>query len=403
MAEVDREPVERTAVRVCMVAFTHYTSDSRVRREAEALAQRGDTVDVISLEEEGLSSGSSVNGVTVLSIRTGRYRGGSSRRYMLKYLSFFFRAAYMLTRRHFIRRYDVVQVHTMPDFMVFTAILPRLFGAKVLLDVHDLMPELYMSKSGVSSKHPIIRLITWIECMSVRFADRAIAVHEPHRQALLRHGCPNKFDVVINLPDLNVFGEPRLKPRLPDGKFRLMYHGTIAPRHGLAVAIEAVGLARESIPGLELCIYGDGDDRARLVALVEAADLGNTVKFSDGMVPLKELPARIRETDLGIVPLLDDVFTRYMLPVKLLEYVGLGVPVLASRTDTIIHYCSEDMVALCEPGNAKVLAARIVELYSHPEQLVALVDNAAEFRERMTWEQEKSKYYAIVDRLVKAI
>ncbi len=49
------------------------------------------------------------------------------------------------------RRYDVVHVHNMPDFLVFAAFWPRAFARKVVLDVHDLMPEAYCSKRKTST------------------------------------------------------------------------------------------------------------------------------------------------------------------------------------------------------------------------------------------------------------
>ena len=78
----------------------------------------------------------------------------------------------------FRKRYDIIQVHTMPDFLVFAALVPKLFGAKVILDVHDLMPELYMCKFRAGPRHFIIRLITWVERRSIGFAHQAIAVHD---------------------------------------------------------------------------------------------------------------------------------------------------------------------------------------------------------------------------------
>lgn len=385
--------------RVAMVAFTHYTGDSRVRREAEALVQRGDTVDVIALQEEGMGAEAERNGVRVVPVRVSRYRGNSGLSYIIQYLDFFVRGCIKLTTLHLKHRYQIVQVHTMPDFMVFVAMVPRLLGAKVILDVHDLMPELYMCKFGVSAKHPIIRLLTAMERWSVAFAHRAIAVHEPHRDALLSHGCRDKFITLLNVPDRGLFGERREGNGGMDGAFRLIYHGTIARRHGLEVAIRGIALLREEVPEIRLDVIGEGDDRDRLVELVSALKLDDHVQFSDGRVALEELPARICEADLGIVPLLDDPFTRFMLPVKMLEYMGLGVPVIASNTETIRHYCTEKMVAFCVPGDVEDFADRVLELYRDPAQRQALVVNANAFSDQMTWQGEREKYYALVDSL----
>src|SRR6185369_11328565 len=140
------------------------------------------------------------------------------------------------------KRYDIIHVHTMPDFLVFAALIPKLFGAKVILDVHDLMPELYICKFG-KADGLIVRFITWIEKRSIAFAHRAIAVSIPHRNALVEHGNPlEKFSVIMNVPDPRIFSEGCTSQREANGRFRLIYHGTVARRHGLEIALRAVAL-----------------------------------------------------------------------------------------------------------------------------------------------------------------
>jgi glycosyltransferase involved in cell wall biosynthesis len=385
--------------RICMLAYSHYSTDPRIRREAEALAARGDDISCISLMEKSPEPWE-LNGVKLLPVPMGRYRGGSAGSYFRSYLSFFARAALLLTRHHLRDRFDVVQVHTMPDFMVFAAAVPKLLGAKVVLDVHDLMPELYMSKFGLDAAHPLIRFITWMERASIGFAHRAIAVHEPHRDLLVRHGSPkDKFSILINLPDPAVFDRAKSIPRDDDGRFRLLYHGTISRRHGLETAIRAVGLLKDRIPAIELSILGGGDYRDGLVALTAELGLEPWVSFSPGMVPLESLPARIRQADLGLVPLLEDPFTRYMLPIKLLEYVGLSIPVVASRTMTMQHYFDDSMVRYVAPGDAAGLASTVLELHDRPELRRELVASASRFNRQFEWSSHKSVYYELMDGL----
>src|SRR5207247_8680052 len=97
-----------------------------------------------------------------------------------------------LSTLHVKRRYDVVQVHTMPDFLVFAALIPKLLGAKIILDVHDLMPELYAAKFGVPKENWLIRLITWVVRRSVALAAIPMAVHEPPLAILAGHGNPKE-------------------------------------------------------------------------------------------------------------------------------------------------------------------------------------------------------------------
>jgi glycosyltransferase involved in cell wall biosynthesis len=387
-------------VRVCMVAYTTYPYDGRVRREAEALVERGDSVDVICLGKKDEENPEYKNGVRMIKITVPRYRGTNGTMYMASYLYFFWAAFLKLTTLQLKYSYQVIQVHTMPDFMVFTAIVPKLLGAKVILDVHDLMPELYQSKFGSNKNHLLIHFITWVERCSIGFADRAIAVHQPHLEALCRHGNPSrKFIVLLNLADMKIFtiqgnNQPQDRPGL-----KLIYHGNISKRNGLEIAIRALSTLKDDLKQLKLLIIGPGDDKSRLAELVMELGLKDIVEIG-ASVPTEKLVPIIQDADVGIVPILYDEFTKYMLPVKLLEYVAMGKPVICSRTATIETYFNDTMVRLVSPGNVSELAGAIRELYEYPEKRKMLSTAAGLFTREYSWDKQKQTYYQLIDSLV---
>jgi glycosyltransferase involved in cell wall biosynthesis len=388
--------------RVCMVALTYYQSDARVRREAEALVDRGDRVDVICLRGSDPSGTGSLDGVRLHEVWVPRYRGSSTFTYVAQYSSFFVLAAIGVSWLHLRRRYDVVQVHTMPDFVVFTAALAKLLGAKVLIDVHDLVPELYQSKFGLSKSHRAIRLLMWIERRSIAFADKAIAVHEPHLDALVSHGNPReKFNVLLNAPDPTFFSQ-RARDASGNSTFKLVYHGTIAPRHGLETAVRAVARVRDQIDSVEFLILGEGDGVPRLEQLVRELELGEIVLVPKTMVPLEDLVPLISDADVGVVPILDDGFTKYMLPVKLLEYVALGIPIVCSETKTIRAYFDDTMLAFFPPGDEEALAERLLELYVDADARAELAEKASAFLDGHSWDVQRRRYYALIDELAGA-
>jgi glycosyltransferase involved in cell wall biosynthesis len=383
-----------------MVAFTNYPIDQRVRREAEALVERGDEVDFICLGTPSLGDRRTLNGVVLHPVMDFDYRDGDRPRdYVRRYITFQLAALVRIFQLHLRRRYDVVHVNTMPDSLVFSALGAKLLGAKVVLDVHDLMPELYASKFGLAETHWMIRLLRAVERRSIAFADRAIAVHRPHLDALVEHGNPaEKFTILLNVPDPALF-RPRAAPPTPP-PFVLMYHGTVGSRHGLDVAIRAVALARDAVPDLELRIVGDGEHFEQIRALVAELGVADSVQLDRRLVPMETLLPRIREASVGLVPILDDPFTRYMLPVKLLEYVALGIPVIASDTRTIRAHFDDDMLCFATPGDAADLAAKIVALYQDPARRARLAAAAGRFNDEHRWDQEKARYLALVDSLV---
>jgi glycosyltransferase involved in cell wall biosynthesis len=384
-----------------MVAYTFYASDPRVRREAEALASRGDDVHFICVRDEKVAGARKLNGVRLYPLGVGRYQGGSALQYLLKYAVFFIKATIWLTALFAKYRYSVIQVHTMPDFLVFTALIPRLFGAKVILDVHDLMPELYICKFRSGPDHIVVRLITWIERLSIAFAHHALAVHIPHREALVAHGnSAEKLSVLMNVPDPRIF-KRSAEPVSHDGKrFRLVYHGTVAQRHGLHVALRAVIALKSRIPELEFLIIGHGDDLQRTRDFARDNALNGCVRFLERM-PVERLPEHLMQADVGVIPLCYDEFTRYMLPLKLMEYVRLDIPVIVSRTETIQAYFDDRMVRYVKPGDDRELADAIWELYENPDRRRQLTGHARKFNAAYNWEGQKETYFALIDALTR--
>jgi glycosyltransferase involved in cell wall biosynthesis len=388
--------------RICVIVYTDYPADTRVRRAAEAFVDRGDDVTVICPLTRSLGDRTEISGVRLCPTASFGYAGTKSpRAYVRRYLTFFLAASARALRLHLSNRFDVVHVHTMPDFLVFAALGPKLLGAKVLLDVHDLMPELYASKFGLKESHWIIRGLKMVERRSVRFADAAVAVHRPHLDALVAHGNPEaKFTIVLNLPDPAMFRRRNGGPE-PE-KFTLIYHGMVGTRNGLDVAVRAIDLIRDQIPGAELRIIGDGDDFDRVRTLVEQLGLTTTVRLEQGLRPIEDVIPQLERASAGVVPIVDDPFTKYMLPVKLLEYVALGLPVIASSTPTIRAYFSDEMLAFSAPGDAEELATRILELHNDPSRRAQLATAADGFTSKHNWPREKTRYYQLIDSMVRS-
>jgi len=383
-----------------MVVYNDYSPDQRVRREAEALVKRGDEVDCICLHE-GRDKTQTLKGVTLFYPRLRKYRGKRIILYLAQYLAFFVYTFIRLSTLHLRKRYDIVQVHTMPDFLVFVALIPKALGAKIILDVHDLMPELFIAKFGGPKERWLIRFITWVERRSIGFANRAICVHEPHLDILTGHGNPKeKFLVLLNLPDPDVFARvDRVGQESADKEFRLVYHGMIDKRVGLDVVLQAAQVARTEIPGLKFRIIGAGNDLARYAELSEELCRDSLVESVD-VVPPEQLPRLLADADVGIVPYPKNEFTRCILPVKLLEYVALGIPVISSRLDVVEAYFNNDMVLYFEPGNADDLAQCVVDLYRNPAKRAQLAANAERFLQTYNWPKAKITYFALIDSLL---
>ncbi len=396
-----------------MLAYTEYLTDPRVRREAKALADRGDQVDFLCLRQPGTETATRwqyVDGVYVRSLPFKKYQGGNQIAYLFSYIFFLFLSAFWLTGLYFRRRYQVIQVHTMPDFLIFAALIPRIFGCKLILDMHDLTSDLY----SVKFRSPLLRPLVWglrlQERMSAGLAHHIVTVHEPYRQVLIQRGIkPQKISVLMNAPDDRIFSMAaretgKLLSPASDGtqSFTLVYHGTVVARYGLDVMLRAVALLRErgAVPNLHLVVYGKGDDLPRLLALRDELGLGDAVYFHGKHVPLEQLPGLLIQADLAVVPNLSNPFTDYVLPTKLMEYAAIGVPAVVARTPVVSQYFDDEMVAYFTPGDAEDLARRIDALAHDPVRRRALARTAHQrFTQRYNWTAIKQGYYALVDSL----
>ncbi len=380
-----------------MVAYTNYLSDARPRREAETLARRGDRVDFIALADDSDATVENVNGVRLLRLKQHRYRGSSGLRYVGGYLRFIAASSFKVLRSFWHERYDVIYVHTMPDLLVFAGLIPKMLGAKVVLNIHDMMPELYMSKFGIPRRHWLVRLLALEEQCSIRLADKVVCVHHPHRDVLISRGVPiKKITVLPNVPDPSIMINGGTAQKT-GGAFRIVFHGTIARRLGLELAVKAFESASGSCPCARLEIFGDGDAADALGVQIAASPVQNKISFSRKMFRVEAIAQMIQGASVGIIPNLRDVATDLMLPVKLLEYVHLGIPVIAPRLRTIEYYFTEDQVAYYEPGNAGELAACIRRLYLNPVERDALARHSMAFAESFNWEMFKEDLFKVVD------
>lgn len=382
--------------RVLLVAYTTYIYDARVKRHAEALVARGDTVDVICLEPDQTTN---FNGINLIPIRMRQFRGSLRTGYLRTYLTFFFRAFLIAARLSLKRRYDLVIVCTMPDAAVVTAMGPKLLGSKVLLDIHDTMPELYLEKFGNRASTLGARLLKFQERASAWLAHHVLAVHEPHAQRLVESGIRrSKITVVVNSPDPALFRAHRSR-HCHQNAFTLLCHGTLTRRLGVDTAIEAIQMLRERLPALRLRFIGTGDHKNNAEALTARLGLQSRVIF-EPPVPVERLSSVLTEASAGLVPNLASSATHLMLPAKLLEYAVSGVPTIAARLRTIEHYFPGDSVRYFEPNSPASLAEAIEELYYDRRLGDSLARRAGEVVSQLSWEQQRGQLFSAVDSLL---
>lgn len=383
-----------------MVAYTNYRTDPRVIRAAEAATEAGFEVDVLVLKRNNEPRLEQIRGVNVVHLNQTRYRGGGVVAYVLAYVRFFLRSFFAAAALRWRKKYAVVHAHNMPDFIVFCGLIPKLFGARLILDIHDPMPNTFASKYGKGDKGLIYRLLLWQEKLSAAFADRVLTVHDPVKDHILvkQHRlAPEAVDVVANFPDDGIF-YPRQQTTSQDDGLRLCFHGTILKRLGLQNVIDAIARAKLK-DKMRVLIIGEGDFSDELKALIARHDLHEIVHFDNRMYPIEELPQRLAGCNLGLVPLEISSITEFVLPLKLLEYLALGMPVVTVHNTAIDHYLTPEECFFYDPSDPQSLSDILDRLAADPSLLAQYKQRALDARSRFLWSGEKAKYISLLRQL----
>ena len=381
------------AKNICMIVQEHYPKDVRVRKEASALLARGHKVSVIAVRGAHESKQEVIDGVHVYRLALPKKRGGVFR-YLFEYTAFFLCASIKLNVLDLKVRFDAVHVNTLPDFLVFSAVIQKLRGGRILLDMHEIMPEFFMSKFGVGDRHPVVRLLRILERASLRFADDVITVNEPIKRIFQKRAIPNKpIAVVMNTVSASTI-KSNIK-RTHEG-FNCVYHGTVTDIYGLDTAIAGFARAREKFKDIVFHVFGDGPSLPQLKQLTQDLDLQESIVFH-GAVPYEKMMDALAEMDLGILAIRKDVFLNLSFSNKLAEYVYLKIPVISSDLDSVMYYFDEADLLFFQAGDSADLGRKIEFAYMNRTNLQDKAESAYKKSLSFDWDVMAERYLEVIE------
>jgi glycosyltransferase involved in cell wall biosynthesis len=403
------EPSKRLAgKRVGMVTYSLYPFDPRPRRAIDALVREGARVDLICLGDDNAPKREAINGIEVFRVQLKHERGGKIG-YAYRYAIFILISALIFARRGLAHHYKLIYVHNMPDILVLSSLLPKVLGAKVVLDLHDPMPELMMTIFQIPQSSRSVRLLRRLEKWSIARADLVITVSLTFKRIFCSRSCQaEKMAVVMNAPDGRIF--PFRKARADvmtkqagDKPFIIMYHGSLVERNGLDVAIDALERVRKSIPTAELHVFGARTPFLdRMMEAARSKNLQGAVRYF-GPKRLEDLVNEIEECDLGVIPNQRNAFTAINTPTRIFEYLALGKPVIAPATQGVQDYFSSDSLLFFEPGDPDDLARQIEYAFSHPRDVLELVKKGQEVYLEHTWDRESETLISRVSEILSTV
>jgi glycosyltransferase involved in cell wall biosynthesis len=384
--------------RLCMVVHGPYpVGEPRVAREAAAAAGHGYSVEVIATRREDESGREVIDGVQVTRLPIQHARGASIRHVLFEYLLFTALATIVVGARTIRRRYEIVQVHNPPDFLMVAAAIPRLLGSRIVFDVHDPSPEMFAMRFPGRAGTGAGVILRRLERLATILADAVVTVHQPYKRAMIGRGVPEaKVAVVMNALDERLLPRPKKGTRVPP---RVVYHGTVTPPYGVSLLVAAAARVTAALPNLQVEIIGEGDAVAELRERARRLCISDRVAINGSYIPHREALERVNGASVGVVPNLPTPLNEFALSSKLFEYVALGVPVVCANLRTIRQYFSADEIQFFDPGNSNSLAEAILEVVRNPHAASARAERANRRYQAYRWELNTQKYLAILDRL----
>ena len=384
--------------RVCMLVYSFYESDNRVLRYARALRDHGDEVDVIALSaDDNLPAFEVYEGVNLHRIQRRVRNEQRKFTYLWRLVRFCLNSALVLGRLQLKRKYDLVHVHNVPDFLVFSALVPKLAGARIILDIHDILPEFFANKFRKPETSGYARALRWIERISARFADHVIISNHLWFDKITARSVPKtRCTAFINYVDPDIFSCRRQRP---PGKFIFLYHGGLQAHQGLDLAIRAFARAKERLPDSEFHIYGGGNVKPALAALIQELGLGDRVFLFESR-SMRKIAQIVADADAGIVAKRADSFGNEAYSTKIMEFMAAGVPVIVSRTRIDSYYFNDQIVKFFTSGNEEDLAQAMVALRTNESLRQSLSANATEYVGENNWEVKKQDYLRLVEELL---
>lgn len=380
--------------KICMVTYSNYERDPRVRRNSEALVGANFEVDVIALKDAGQSFVETVSGVRVYHVPFSKIRGGKIS-YIIAYSVFFLLSFFYVSFLHIRKKYDLLLIHNMPDFLVFSAILPKITRTPILLDIRDPMPELFGSIFRGRASIFFQSLLLLEERVSFNFSDKLLTVHKEMYGLLTHRGVdPHRLEIVRNLPDTTIFH----KGIQTSGKhecFKLVYAGTISPRHHLDLVLEAILYLQSELPDIRFILVGDGPDIPRLKELAINFQIEDKVSFR-GAIPVNEVPEILASCDVAVASYADDENGNLVFPTKVFEALEIGLPVLCTRVKTVQDYLGDDALFYFSPEDLESLIDQVRLIRQNPDLVKKKILNGQKFLLDNNWENEKNKLIQII-------
>jgi len=402
--EMKKTNLESKLKRICMITMSSYPEDTRILRQAVALESAGYEVDILCGSHQIQSRFEKFGNVSAYRIMNIPHKEHPVA-YVLQSLLFIVVAFFRLQLLAVKRKYLILQTHNLPDYLIFSSIIQKLFGAKLILDIHDPSVELYRAKWPGQKDNAAIKAVKFVEKLSCNLADQLITVtNECKNRLVSRKNCDEKISIIMNTADERIFKfNNERKFRKISENVKILYHGTVAERFGLHNAIKAIEYILKEIPGSVFNIYGkyESSYRNKIEKLISNLKLENNVILHN-RISIETVPELTNNHDIGIVPYLSTDFMNLALPTKAFEYIATGIPVVSTRLIEISNIFDEKCITYFDNSNPEKIAEAVKKLCLNPEEAKQQVNLAYKQLKGISGKVMMDRYVSLINELTVA-
>jgi glycosyltransferase involved in cell wall biosynthesis len=374
--------------RVAVLSSVHEALDPRIfHKQARTLAAAGFEVHLVARHERDETQ----DGVIVHALPQPRSRWARPRQWV------------RLARVALRLRPDVVHTHD-PELLPLLLLLRRLTGAAAVYDAHEYYGDEVARRRWIPGplRLPAARLTDRVEAFVARRIDAVVAVNEHMAGRFRRRGA--RAIAVHNFPPAEYFGldadagSQEAAPQVGAVHPVAAYVGLLSPDRGLTTVYEAARLLRRRLPEARVRVIGriDWSGLPDSVPRDPAAWAAAGVDLA-GTIPAAAVPSALTAIDAGWIPFRDTANNRRTIPLKLLEYMAAGRPVVASDIGFIGRIVRESGCGLLvPPEDAGAHADALAELLTDRERAQRLGHAGREaVRRRYTWAPEGERLVAL--------
>ena len=365
-------------------------------RDSEALVDAGYDVDLVVMRIEDENHWADLpEGVEVVTLPVRRRRGGITA-YLVDYFLFLSMATFVVAARHLRHRYRLVQASSLPDVLVIVGLIPRLFGAAVLLKVSEPTPQL---SESLGQPRWLQRLLGRLQIWSARRADHVFTVTEELADDLASRGVDRSaISVVLNVPAPSMASAGT--GATPDrDHFTVISHGSIFERYGHDTIVRAIALVRPSLPEVRLVLTGDGPHRPRVESLIRELGIADICEHHRWLA-LPELVTLLERSDAGIVAQRANPYSDLVNTNKMFEFLMMGVPAVCTRlraTESVIPE-SDGVVAYFDSDDEVELANVLLDLAGSPDRRAEMAARGRALTARLGSDVQRQNYLDAVHR-----